>query len=154
MDEQARARRNKILRTFAEMVPHNKALGIEILELDDARTYYRLPYDPRLVGNPETGVLHGGVITTLLDSCCGAACFGAMETPMPLATLDLRIDYLHTGEPGRDVLARAHCYKTTRNVAFVRATAFHEGAEDNPIASAVGTFMLGTKMGTPGGKRA
>ncbi len=149
MSDDAKARRARILRGFAEMVPHNKALGIEIVELDEARTFYRLPYDPKLVGNPETGVIHGGVITTLLDSCCGAACFGALETPQPLATLDLRIDYLRAAEPGRDIFARAHCYKVTRNVAFARAHAFHDDEAD-PIASAVGTFMLGTKLGTPG----
>jgi uncharacterized protein (TIGR00369 family) len=107
---------------------------------------FKLPYASHLVGHPETGVLHGGAITALLDATCGAAVFAALPEIKPIATLDLRIDYLRPADAGRDVVARAHCYKVTRNVAFVRAMAFHDD-ENDPIAAAAGTFMLGTKLG-------
>ncbi len=148
-DDQARRRKLKILRAFAEAVPHNKALGIEILDVAEKSARYRLPYDDKLVGNPETGVLHGGAITALLDACCGSAVFNALPVPQPIATLDLRIDYLGPAEPKRDVIARAECYKVTRNVAFVRAVAYHDD-EASPIASAAGTFMVGTNPGVIG----
>ena len=144
--DKARRRKHRILRAFAEAVPHNRALGIEILELGEARARYRLPYDERLVGNPETGVLHGGAVTALLDACCGSAVFAALGQPQPIATLDLRIDYLGPAEPHRDVIALADCYKVTHNVAFVRAVAYQE-REDQAIASAAGTFMIGTSAG-------
>lgn len=142
--EAQRRRKLKILRAFADAVPHNKALGIEIVALDDRVATYRLPYDPKLVGDPVTGVLHGGAITALLDACCGSAVFNALPAPAPIATLDLRIDYLGPAEPGRDVIAHAECFKVTRNVAFVRATAYHD--EGAPIAAAAGTFMLQTTL--------
>ena len=63
---------------------------------------------------------------------------------MAIATLDLRIDYVKLGTPRRDVVIHTHCYKVTRNVAFVRGVAYHDD-EDDPIASATGTFMLGTR---------
>ena len=64
-----------------------------------------------------------------------------------MATLDLRIDYLRPATPPEDVLARAVCFKITRNVAFVRCIAFHRGSEQtDPIAAAAGTFMLGTPV--------
>jgi uncharacterized protein (TIGR00369 family) len=137
--------RRRFLRAFAEAVPHNKALGIEIVEIARGFARYRLPYDERLIGNPETGVLHGGAITALLDACCGSAVFNGLPTPQPIATLDLRIDYLGPAEPKVDVLARADCYKVTRNVAFVRAIAY-QGDESSPIASAAGSFMVGTQQ--------
>lgn len=148
-DEQARRaeRRLQMLRTFTENVPHNRALGLEIVEVGEGVACYRLPYDARLVGNPDTGVLHGGPITALLDGCCGSAVFSALDRPQPIATLDLRIDYLAAGEPGVDVLARATCYKVTHNVAFVRAVAYQTD-EASPIASAAGTFMIGTSLGS------
>jgi uncharacterized protein (TIGR00369 family) len=102
-----------------------------------------LPYAAHLVGNPDTGVLHGGGITALLDAASGACVFLKIMKPVPVATLDLRIDYLRPAEPPRDVLARAECYHITRNVAFVRAVAYHDDPA-NPIASSVGTFMLQT----------
>ena len=73
----------------------------------------------------------------------------ALTDWVPIATLDLRIDYLRAAEPGRDVVCHATCYKRTRNVAFTRAIAYHDDPAD-PIASSVGTFMLSTK---PGGRK-
>ena len=136
----------RLVRVFSENVPHNRALGMEIVELQPREAVFRLPYDAKLVGNPDTGVLHGGAITTLLDGCSGAAVFTALTTPVPIATLDLRIDYLRPAEAGRAIVAHATCYKLTRNVAFTRAVAYHDDPDD-PIAHSVGTFMVSTKSG-------
>src|SRR5690606_33514114 len=115
----------------------------ELRSASNARAELLLPYHPRLIGNPETGVLHGGAISALMDATCGAAVFQALKQPLTIATLDLRIDYLKPAAPGRDVIARAHCYKVTRHVGFVRGVAFLDD-EDDPIATCSGTFMLGT----------
>jgi uncharacterized protein (TIGR00369 family) len=139
----------RINRTFADAVPHNRALGMQIDELSAGLARLSLPWREDLVGNPGTGVLHGGVITSLMDACCGAAVFMSLRKPMPIATLDLRIDYLRPASPHETVLARAECFKVTRNVAFVRGVAYHDD-ESRLIASAAGSFMLGTN---PGGAR-
>ena len=132
-------------RNFNRIVPHNQALGIEMVALEDGAARMRLPYSLDLVGNPDTGVLHGGPITTLMDACCGAAVFMKLPSPVPIATLDLRIDYLRPATAGQDVLAFATCFRLTRNVAFVRGVAYHaETGEDDPIAAAAGAFMLAT----------
>jgi uncharacterized protein (TIGR00369 family) len=136
-----------LVRGFFASVPHNRALGMELVELSHAEAVFRLPYDPRLVGNPDTGVLHGGAITALLDGASGVAVFAALAELAPIATIDLRIDYLRPAEAGRDVMTRATCYKMTRNVAFTRAVAYHEDPAD-PIAHSVGTFMVSTKQGS------
>ena len=137
----------KLVRGFSANVPHNKSLGIWIEDMQRAVALFRLPYDAKIVGNPDTGVIHGGAITALLDGASGAAVFAALEEFVPIATLDLRIDYLRPAESGRDVMARATCYKMTRNVAFTRAVAYHDDEAD-PIAHSVGTFMVSTKAGS------
>lgn len=136
----------KLNRSFSELVPHNQALGLELIDVAEAEARFRLPWDEKLVGNPHTGVLHGGAITSMMDACCGAAVFMALPAPAPIATLDLRIDYLKPATPRRAVQAHARCYKVTRHVAFVRGVAYHE-SEDDPVAAAAGTFMLSTKPG-------
>ena len=108
---------------FVDAIPHNHALGVKLLEMQRAEARFLLPYKVELVGNPDTGVLHGGAITALLDACSGAAVFAALTEWKPIATLDLRIDYMRAGEVGRDIICRAHCYKLARNVAFTRAVA-------------------------------
>jgi uncharacterized protein (TIGR00369 family) len=134
----------ELVRGFAASVPHNRALGLEMVSLEVGRVCMRLPYSDKLVGNPVTGVLHGGAITALLDACAGAAVFMALDKPMPIATLDLRIDYLKPALAERDVIADLECYKRTSAVAFVRGVAYHDDRDD-PIAAAAGSFMLGTQ---------
>lgn len=134
----------RLAEAFTKFVPHNRALDLKLEDFDDGIAIFRLPYAPHLVGNPETGVLHGGVITTLLDATAGASVFMKRWEPTPVATLDLRIDYLKPATPPRDVFAKSVCYKLTKSVAFVRAVAYHDD-ENDPIASAAGTFMISTK---------
>ena len=131
-------------RNFMQIVPHNQALGLSITALADRFAAMQLPYRADLVGNPETGVLHGGAISALMDACCGAAVFMSLVHPAPIATLDLRIDYIRPATPGETVHAEAHCFKVTKNVAFVRGVAFHVD-KDDPVATATGTFMLSTQ---------
>lgn len=126
-----------------EALPHARAVGMRFLSLDHGRGSMRLAYDAGLIGNPRTRVVHGGVITALLDTLCGAVVMASVPEGTSLATLDLRIDYLHPAMPDETIRASAECYKVTANVAFVRGLAYHE-AIDDPIAHCTGTFMLGT----------
>lgn len=145
-DDERQRLKLRLVHGFAANVPHNRALGMEVVEITPGEALFKLPYDTKLVGNPDTGVIHGGAITALLDGASGAAVFGALTDIVPIATLDLRIDYLRPAEVGQPVMARATCYKMTRNVAFTRAVAYHDDPE-NPIAHSVGTFMVSTKPG-------
>src|SRR5882724_7638634 len=101
-----------------------------------------LPYRPVFVGDTETGVLHGGVVTAMLDESCGMAVQLALDGTRAIATLDLRIDYQKPATPGLDIRAHAVCYRTTRSIAFVRATAYQD-SEDDPVATATACFMVG-----------
>jgi uncharacterized protein (TIGR00369 family) len=137
-----------------EGVPHAQALGLTMVEMTRANAVVKLPYDPRLIGNPETGVIHGGAVTTLLDNVSGLAVFAAMEELTSIATLDLRIDYMRAATPGKDILGHAYCYKVTRTIAFVRGEAY-EDSPDDPIATCTGAFMLGANAGRkPGANNA
>jgi uncharacterized protein (TIGR00369 family) len=126
----------RLLRGVTRFVPHNRALGIGFVSLTAGRVTLALPYDEKLVGNPLTGVVHGGAITALLDAACGLAVFVKLGEAIPIATLDLRIDYLRPATPSKEVRACAECFRVTRNVAFVRCEAFHAGPHDSGSAAA------------------
>ena len=131
------------IQDLLDRVPHQRALGFRIVTFGPEEIIGFVPYDERLVGNPLTGVPHGGVVTTLLDTIGGIAVWARLERFLAMATLDLRIDYLRPSTPGADVYGRVECYKLTRNVAFTRGTAFNESPAD-PIAAMTATYMLNT----------
>ena len=129
-----------VIRQFSAEIPFQKAIGTRIDLLERGRCRLSLPWKEELVGNPITGVVHGGVITTLLDSASGMSVFSIIPKVMQIATLDLRIDYLRPAAPHRDICAEAECYRLSRSVAFVRGRAFQDSGEE--IASSLATFML------------
>jgi uncharacterized protein (TIGR00369 family) len=129
-------------------IPHAQAIGLTVIEARPDEAWLKVPYSEALVGNPESGVVHGGVITTLLDNAAGTAVVVALEEPRSIATLDLRIDYMKPATPGRDIIGYCRCYKVTRNIAFVRGVAYHDRADD-PIANMVATFMVGANRALP-----
>ncbi|MFP4129487.1 MAG: PaaI family thioesterase [Halorhodospira sp.] len=128
-------------RRLFETSPHGRLIGLELVDRTASELITRIPYRGELVGNPETGHLHGGVITTLIDQSCGAAVL--MHTcaeEEQVVTLDLRVDHLRPAEPGRDVYARCACYRLAGEVAFARAVAYEDDPEE-PFVTSMSAFM-------------
>ena len=132
----------RMIDKMCQFIPHAGLQGICLESIDGEEVTLRLPYRDELVGNPETGAVHGGALTVLLDHTLGTACIccdrvGATITP----TLDLRIDHLATAPAGKDIFAVAQVYKVTRRVLFIEGFAYCE-SRDKPIAKATGSWVL------------
>ena len=128
-----------------DLPPMARALGMSLVEVGDRSCTVKIPYAEHLIGDPDTGVIHGGVITTALDNASGWAIrqHEDWQEGVSMATLDIRIDYMRPAKPHEDLIIQSNCFKLGQNVAFVRAFA-HQGNHDDPIATSIAAFMLGT----------
>jgi uncharacterized protein (TIGR00369 family) len=140
MDDQGELWRQQ-LAGGAARTPFALALGAEMVVVQAGCVRMRLPYSEKLIGNPDTGVVHGGVITGFLDQSCGMAIGSTLTEPKGFATLDLRIDYMKPARPHADLTFEGRCIKIAHDVAFARAFAFQDSIDD-PVAIAIGTFMF------------
>lgn len=132
---------------FARAIPHAHDCGIRIDALDASGARAHLPYRREWLGDAERGLIHTGIITTLVDTVSGLAALAATGEFEPIATLDLRMDYLRAVRPDHPLHTRAECYRLTRSIAFVRASAWQD-REDEPVAVSQSTFMRSSRRRT------
>lgn len=141
------------IKVYEDRIPFNRLLGIQVeaLELDHALVRIEMRDD--LVGNYVHGILHGGVISAVLDATGGMLTsvgvlnrmVGAPEDEMAkqlyrIGTIDLRVDYLRPGR-GEFFYARSNILRTGRKVAVMRME-FHND-QDLLIAVGTGTYIVG-----------
>ena len=152
-DDSLLAEQTQAVRQMFERIPFNQALGIELDEVSTSQVVMHLPMKPELVGNFVHGILHGGVIASLLDVAGGAmAMLGAFDKHRHLTTqeraarlsrlgtIDLRIDYLRPGR-GTRFSASATLLRSGNKVAVVRSELHNELG--TLIAVGTGTYLCG-----------
>ena len=98
----------RMRQVFEEIVPFNRVLGLKIESVDPEAPKIRFDMRPDLVGNPLRQILHGGVISAVLDVTAGLAIQlallkqgsersdGGVKFPN-IGTIDLHVDYLRPG---------------------------------------------------------
>ncbi len=138
---------------YEEHMPFDRLLGIQVetLSLDEVRV--RLDMREELVGNFVRNILHGGVISALLDLTGGLVATVELlkhleganleEVSSRLAkigTIDMRVDYLRPGQ-GQYFVATGTVLRKGSKVAVVRT----ELSNDRKvlIAAGTGTYLVG-----------
>jgi uncharacterized protein (TIGR00369 family) len=133
----------RLARNFPARIKLTAALGIEVLELNSGRGLARMPLREELLGDPEHGLIHTGVILALIDSIAGITTLARIGKLGGIATLDLRVDYLHAVRlsAGPELRCRAHCHRLASQIAFTRSEVW-QADEAEPIATSQATFMV------------
>ena len=133
-----------VVRQVSEQVPHSRDLGMEVVAVEADRVRMRLAPPQWLRADDGADEICSGVLYSLADSAAGLAVFAAAQELSPIATLDLRMDYLRPAASERVLVATARCHHLTDDVAFVRCEVSSE-EEDGPVAIGNATFMRGTQ---------
>jgi len=147
-DEMERLRSTLSLMNAA--IPHGRGLGFRLADFAPGSATLAMDWRDGLGGEGEG--LPNGAVTALLDQVCGLAVQAALPAYAPIATLDLRIDFMRPPRFGAGLVARADCFRRNAQVAFVRALA-HDGDEADPVAAVQAAFMLETASGPSGSNR-
>jgi uncharacterized protein (TIGR00369 family) len=71
-------------------------------------------------------IVHGGMVTTLLDTAMGGACWATLADAESFLTADLRTEFLRSARPGT-LRAVGTVVQRNRRVAFCSAELFQDG---------------------------
>jgi uncharacterized protein (TIGR00369 family) len=140
-----------LARLFEQYIPFNRHLGLRCLLIEDGFVRVELPFRQEHVGNPEIPALHGGAISSTLDTTGGLAVWSQARPHDRVSTIDLRVDYLR---PGRDqpMIAEARVVRLGNRVGVAELRAFHPDVSDKPIAAGMGVYSLKRSLDNGGAR--
>ncbi|MRR08386.1 MAG: thioesterase family protein [Deltaproteobacteria bacterium] len=138
---------------FNEKVPFHKLLGLTIQSMDRDRVQVKFSMRDELVGHYTRGMVHGGVISSIIDVTGGLAAFMDVQEKMAdkglqakiekfgrVTTIDLRVDFLRPGL-GSVFTASAFSLRSGSKVAVTRIELKNE--KDELIAVGTGSYTVG-----------
>lgn len=133
-------------------IPFNKMLGLRLDQLTPDHVIMSFDMKNDLIGNFLHGILHGGVISSVLDMAGGMVVMASLINKYPdhsiedltnvvgkCSTIDLHISYLKAGK-GNLFNAKAFLTKSGNKVSFTRMDLFND--DETLIATGNGTYLL------------
>ena len=116
-----------ILALMENDVPFNRYLGIRGESAEKGRSVLVLPVRTEFVGDPRRPALHGGVVSTLIDTAGGVAAWSALEEGESVSTVDLTVHYLEPARLGGELRAAAELLRKGNRVCHVRVRVTQDG---------------------------
>lgn len=129
---------------FTEQVPHVRDLGIQVISVDRGQVRLRITPQSWMFAQEDTKEICTSILYSLADSAGGLAVIARVRELMPIATLDLRMDYLRPAIGDRALSAVATCRHLSDDVAFIHCDILSEGNREL-LATANATFMRNTQ---------
>lgn len=137
---------------YENLMPFDRLLGVKVTTLTATDVKVRIDMREELIGNFVRRILHGGVISSVLDLTGGLV--AAVELVkhmehlhldeirkrlMRMGTIDLRVDYLRAGE-GKYFIASGTVLRKGNRVAVVRTELYND--QTLLIAAGTGTYLV------------
>jgi uncharacterized protein (TIGR00369 family) len=144
--------RNAAIEIFSEKIPFNRFLKIKVQELNFDSIKLSIPMRKELMGHYKRNMLHGGVISSLIDVAGGLCAFAAIQKKLPessleervkkfskLTTIDMHVSFLRPGT-GSIFYASAYIMKAGRKIAVSRIELTNDS--NQLIASGTGSYAV------------
>ena len=128
-----------LLRIMEEHVPFNRLLGIKGESAEAGRAVLVLPVRPDFVGDPRRPALHGGVLSSVIDTAGGLAAWSALPPGETVSTVDLRVDYLEPAGLAGPLRAEAVLVRKGNRVCHVRIRLTQD---DRLVAEGTGVYNI------------
>ena len=135
-------------RVMEHHIPFNKHLGLKVESFDPGAPKLGFDMRPELVGNPMRQILHGGVISAVLDVAGGFAIMLSLASDADvtvakfpnIGTIDLRVDYLRPGR-GKHFVATARIVRKGSRIAVTHMELHND--EGKLIATGSAAYVVG-----------
>jgi uncharacterized protein (TIGR00369 family) len=131
----------QLLAFLRDFIPFNRFLGIELVAAEEGKVRLELPFRPEFIGDASRPALHGGVISTLIDTCGGFAVFTAIPFGEKVSTIDLRVDYLAPGAPEM-LIAEGRVVRVGNRVGVVDIVCFQPSQPERIVATGKGVYNI------------
>ena len=131
----------EFLGLIQEIIPFNKFLGITVDEAREGYVRLQLPYRAEYIGDASRPALHGGVISTLIDTCGGFAVWTQLRIEDRVSTIDLRVDYLAPGAP-EPLYADGTVVRVGNRVGVVDVRCWQASAPARTVATGKGVYNI------------
>lgn len=136
---------------FNEQIPFNKILGVNVESMGRDSVSASFEMRVELLGHYARGMLHGGVISSVIDITGGLSAVMSIkqntadESPKArremadhVSTLDLRVDFLRPAT-GKRFVAKAFPLRTGRKIAVIRTELRND--QDDVVAVGTSTYV-------------
>lgn len=138
---------------YTEKMPFNKFLGIEMISIELDEIVLKFPLRPELIGNYDKQILHGGVISAVIDLAGGIAIqiaalknldglniLNLQKRLAAMSTIDMRIDFLRPGK-GECFFVKSSVVKAGKNVSVARSSFYDKN--DRELAIGTASYKVG-----------
>lgn len=130
-----------MIRHIEHGFPFHEMLGIKVAHIEEGRVRLFVPFRPSLVGHAHRQIIHGGVISTLVDVCGGFAVWTKCGMQAQLVTITLSVDYLRPA-PARDLYAEASVRLQGNRVGNAHVAVWAEGNPGEHVAEGRGVYTI------------
>jgi uncharacterized protein (TIGR00369 family) len=114
-----------LIKLLYDRIPFYSTLGFELKTIAEGIAIFEMEITEPLTQN---GMIHGGVLASLIDSTCACAAFSLILPKGYATTIDLQVEFLKPVSNGR-LKAKAKCVKSGKNIFFCKAKIWHENGD-------------------------